>query len=169
MATSWSPRVPGEIGIQPITDFSSTDQHGVGSIIQAKDMGTTDYGTGEFIYLKGVASTLVGSWVKYNADDYSTVLDIRGSLAPVAIAMSASVADTYGWYQIGGKAVGKVLTGFADNGLVYATATAGSIDDAVVAGDRIKRAVGASAIGTPSSGKAEFEIDRPYADDATAA
>ena len=83
--------------------------------------------------------------------------------------MSANVASQYGWYQIQGKAIGKAATGYADNGLVYATATAGTIDDAVVAGDRVKDALGASAVGTPSSGLAEFEIQRPWMDDATAA
>jgi hypothetical protein len=52
---------------------------------------------------------------------------------------------------------------------LYATATAGEADDAVVAGDRIKRAKGASAVGTPSTGLAEVEIDRPFMDDAVAA
>jgi hypothetical protein len=84
--------------------------------------------------------------------------------------MSANVAGpNYGWYQIGGKAVGKALTGFADNGLVFATSTAGSIDDAVVAGDRVKKAIGASALDGPATGMAEFELDRPFMDDATAA
>jgi hypothetical protein len=83
--------------------------------------------------------------------------------------MSACVADEYGWYQIYGKAVGKALASYADNGLVYATATAGSIDDAVVAGDRVKNAKGASAVDTPSTGLAEFEIQYPFMDDATAA
>jgi len=83
--------------------------------------------------------------------------------------MSVNVANSYGWYQISGKAVGKCLASYADNGLVYATATAGSIDDAVVAGDRVKKAIGASAIGTPSTGLAEFEIDRPFMDDAASA
>jgi hypothetical protein len=52
---------------------------------------------------------------------------------------------------------------------VYATATDGSIDDAVVAGDRVKLALGASAVGTPSAGLAEFEIQYPFMDDATSA
>ncbi len=47
--------------------------------------------------------------------------------------------------------------------------TAGSVDDAVVAGDRVKNAVGASAIGVPSGSFAEFEIARPWMDDAVAA
>jgi hypothetical protein len=156
----------GRLGLPEITATDTEAKVKVGTIVCAED---PDYGAGEFIYLKGLASTAVGSWVTYNMDDGSTALLAANAIGPVAVAMSANVANQYGWYQIGGKAVGKALTGYADNGLVYATATAGSIDDAVVAGDRVKRAKGASAVGTPSSGLAEFEIDRPFMDDATAA
>lgn len=156
----------GRLGVPAITDTDTTAAVPVGTIVTAED---PTYGAGEFVYLKGVASTAVGSWVTYNMDDGSTALLAANAIGPVAVAMSANVADQYGWYQIQGKAVGKALTGYADNGLVYATATAGSIDDAVVAGDRVKRAKGASAVDTPSTGLAEFEIDRPFMDDATAA
>ena len=105
----------------------------------------------------------------YNSDDHSTTRLAANAIGPVAVAMSACVASNYGWYQISGKAVGKALASFADNANVYATATAGSIDDAVVAGDRVKLAKGASAVGTPSAGLAEFEIHRPFMDDALAA
>lgn len=138
----------------------------VGDIIRATD---PTYGSGEFIYLNGVASTVIGSWVTYNADDYSTTLLAANAIGPVAVAMSATVASTSGWYQIQGKAVGLALTGFVDDANVYATATAGSVDDAVVAGDRVKNAKGASAVGVPSAGLAEFEIERPWMDDGLAA
>jgi hypothetical protein len=82
--------------------------------------------------------------------------------------MSASVANQWGWYQVGGKAVVKAGT-VADNGNVYATATPGTVDDAVVAGDRVKNAKFASADGTPTAGLAECEIWRPFMDDAVAA
>jgi hypothetical protein len=155
------------IGLQPITEVSSVQQHPLGMIVQAVD---ETYGAGEFVYLKGVASTVVGSWVTYNADDGTTALLAANAIGPVGVAMSANAAaTTFGWYQISGKAVGLALAAYADNGLVYATATAGSIDDAVVAGDRVKLAKGASAIDTPSAGFAEFEIHRPFMDDATAA
>lgn len=157
------------LGLQPIADTSTTQLHPLGTIQKAKDIASTAYGEGEFIYLKGVASTAVGSWVTFNRDDGSTALLAANAIGPVAVAMSANVASQYGWYQISGKAVGKALTGFVDNANVYATATAGSIDDAVVAGDRVKNAKGASAVDTPSSGLAEFEIDRPFMDDALAA
>lgn len=154
------------IGSQAIAETSTTQRHQLGTVVRASD---PTYGSGEFIYLSGVASTAVGSWVTYHEDDYSTTLLAANDIGQVAVAMSANVASQYGWYQIKGKAVGKALANYADNGLVYATATAGSIDDAVVAGDRVKKAIGASAVGTPSSGLAEFEIDRPFMDDATAA
>lgn len=162
------------LGMQPIAATlpassaagSSTPGPWLGDIHRAQD---PVYGNGEFIYLQGVANTALGSWVVYNADDFSTVLLGADMIGPVAVAMSANVAGQYGWYQIQGKAIGKVLSGFVDNANVYATATAGSVDDAVVAGDRVKNAKGASAIGTPSAGLAEFEIQRPFVDDALAA
>ena len=156
-------------GMQNIGDTSTTQNQVLGTIVQAVDVASTAYGAGEFVYLLGVASTVLGSFVTHNADDNSTALLAANAIGPVAVAMSINVASQYGWYQISGKAVGKALTGYADNALVFATATAGSIDDAVVAGDRVKLAKGASAVGTPSTGLAEFEIQRPFMDDATAA
>ena len=151
---------------QPIAETSTTLKHRLGDRFKCSD---PTYGPGEFIYLQGVASTAIGSWVTFNADDGTTALLAANAIGPVAIAMSANVASQYGWYQIYGKAVGKALTGFADDGNVYATSTAGSIDDAVVAGDRVKNAKGASAVDTPSTGLAEFEIQYPFMDDALAA
>lgn len=158
------------IGLPAITDTdvvaNMSEAPKYGFIAQAVD---PTYGIGEFIFLKGAASTVVGSWVTYNADDYSTTLLAPNAIGPVAVAMSACVSGNGGWYQISGKAVGRALAGYVDNALVYATATAGSVDDAVVAGDRVKLAVGASAVGTPSANLAEFEIQRPFMDDGTAA
>lgn len=157
---------PNLIGAQPIATTSTTQQHPLGMLVEGHD---PTYGPGTFIYLKGVASTAVGSFVLFNYDDGSTSLLAANDIGPVAIAMSANVANQYGWYQRRGKAVGKVATGFVDNANVYSTATAGTVDDAIVAGDRVKNAKGASAIDTPSTGLAEMEIDNPFVDDALAA
>lgn len=158
------------LGHTPIgnIDTAANPAHPVGTIVRAKD---ATYGAGEFIYLKGVASTVVGSVVLYAADDFSTSLAVADDIGPVAIAMQISVASTWGWYQIQGKGVAKVLAAFADNANCYLTATAGSVDDAVVAGDLVFNMKGASAIDTPSTGLAEVEIERPFVknglDDAT--
>lgn len=154
------------IGSQPIATTDTAQNHPLGTIVTAID---PVYGAGEFIYLKGLAATAVGTWVTYNSDDFSSTLLAANAIGPVAVAMSANIANQYGWYQIQGKALGLCLAGFLDNANVYATATAGSVDDAVVAGDRVKGAVGASAIGVPSGSFAEFEIARPFMDDAVAA
>lgn len=151
---------------QSIADTSTTQALPLGTRVRAAD---SSLGAGEFIYLSGVASTAVGSWVIFNEADYSTVLLGANAIGQVAVAMSANVASSYGWYQVRGKAVGKALTGFVDNANVYATATPGSVDDAVVAGDRVKQCKGASAVDTPSTGLAYFEIDAPFMDDGLAA
>ena len=155
-------------GSQKITDVSDTinEAHPVGTEVTASD---TTLGGATFIYLMGVASTAIGTWVVY--DDYGqTALLTPNYIGPVAIAMAATGANQYGWYQrTGQNAVGKVAAGFVDNANVYITATPGTVDDAVVAGDRVKNARGASAIGTPSAGLAYFEISRPFVDDGLAA
>lgn len=153
----------GALGHQPIAQNSPVQNHPLGTIVQAYD---PVYGGGEFIYLKGVANTALGSWVNFWTDDGSTALLATSITAPVAVAMAPTVADEFGWYQITGKAVGKAGAGFADNALVWVmAATPGSVDDSDVAGDRVHGATGASAVDTPSTGLAEFEIHRPYTND----
>lgn len=154
-----------EVLPQAIADISTTQLMPLGTRCKAYDVASTNYGEGEFIYLLGVASTAIGSAVVINPDDFSTTLASANAIGSVAFAMSANVASSYGWYQIYGKAVGKVLTGFADNANCYLTSTAGSIDDAIVAGDYISGCKGASAINTPSTGLAELEISYPFVQD----
>jgi hypothetical protein len=167
--TNWH-SVENRAGIQGIAEVSTTQQHPLGTIVKAVDYGSNQNGEGEFIYVKGVTNGARGSWVTINEDDYTTALLAANAIGRVGILMSVLDAATdYGWAQISGKAVGKALAAFADDANVYATATAGSVDDAVVAGDRVKRAKGASALDFPETGMAEFEIDRPCMDDALAA
>lgn len=154
------------VGWQPIATTETTQKHPLGSIRRAYDKDATAYGSGEFIYLKGVASTVVGDAVTYNLDDGSTTRLVANAIGPVGIAMSANVANQYGWYQISGKAVVKAAT-VVDNANVYISGTAGTVDDAVVDGDMVHLAKFASADGTPSAGFAEIEISRPYTDDIT--
>lgn len=138
------------------SDVHDTAQHELGTRV-------ADVNGNEYIYLKGVASTAAGSWVSFDEAHLTTLLAANAK-GRVAVAMAAIVADKYGYYQIYGKnTIAKVLTGFADDGLVYSTATAGSVDDAVVAGDLVVGAIGRSAI---SSGVATMELNYPFATDA---
>ena len=150
-------------------DFYAVDSvqtFALGTVLKGVD---ASLGQGEFIYLKGVASCVEGSFVTYSEKDQTAILLAANAIGSVGIAMAATVAGKFGWFQIKGAAVGKVAAAFADNGLVYATATAGTADDAAVAGDRVKCALGASAIDTPATGFAYIDIRYPWMDDATAA
>jgi hypothetical protein len=74
------------------------------------------YGEGEFILLKGVANTVVGSVVTYNGTTYETALApvTNNQARPVAIAMAANTSATrFAWYQIGGTAIANRTTGVA--------------------------------------------------------
>lgn len=105
---------------QAIATTSTTQAHPLGTIVRAVD---STYGEGEFIYLKGVASTVVGSIVEYDTS-FATGLATIAVNTPraLAVAMSANVANQYGWYQISGESVmAKASTvSFAANAIVGA-------------------------------------------------
>jgi hypothetical protein len=130
------------IGTQPIADTDTEQKHKLGTIVRAVD---PTYGEAEFIYLKGVASTAVGSLVTYNTSSWTTTLAAVGTnkAQPSAVAMSANVASQYGWYQISGVAVMKktctvslaanAAVGVLTIGLVAGTGSGKEIQGALVA------------------------------------
>lgn len=89
---------------QLIAATSTTAKLPLGTIVRAVD---PTYGEGEFIYLLGVASTVVGSVVTWHPTTYQTALcPVGNNLSkPVAFAMSANLAAGYGWYQMSGLTV----------------------------------------------------------------
>jgi hypothetical protein len=150
-----------QIGVQPIAETSTTKQHDLGKIVRAKD---PTYGEGEFIYLKGVASTVVGSLVMYDQYLGTTTLNTTtGGIGPVAVAMSANVLANYGWYQVAGSAVVLAPNSMTPGANVYAlAATAASVDDAQVNGEQVLNAVVSVSTGTPSTGLGVIQINRPF-------
>jgi len=130
----------------------------VGKRVRAWD---PTYGEAEFIYLKGAASTAAGTPVIYDENANTTTLGVAGSRGPVAIAMAANIAGQYGWYLIAGSI--PVNTGantVASGAPMYWTSTAGSLDDAVVSGDKIDGMVSKAA---NSGGFTLVQVDRPVA------
>jgi hypothetical protein len=145
------------VGLQPIAVTSTVQQHIIGMRVHAYD---PTYGEGEFIYLKGLAATAVGETVIYDTYANTTKRAVASDRGPVAVAMSANVASQFGWYQIAGSAIVKsnaVVSGAS----VYVTATAGTVDDAVVAGDKIDGMRFKTADGTPSAGFVTAQLARP--------
>lgn len=157
---AWTP-TENQLGIQPIAVSSTVQNHPLGTIIRAND---PTYGGGEFIYLKGIASTVVGSMVDYDQFLATTALSpATAGTGPVAVAMSVNVASQFGWYQIGGAAVVKAPNAMVVGADVFSlAATPGSVDDAAVAGEQILNAKASTTTGSPSAGLAVIMIDRPF-------
>jgi hypothetical protein len=126
-------------GIQ--TDLSvidTTARHPLGTRCKAKDVGSTGYGLGEFIYLGGTDSvTCAAGSVVYIKDDYTVALVAARAVGACALALSAiTSAAMYGWFQVLGKGVAASDTVSANTAL-YVDGTAGRVDDAAVAGDQV--------------------------------
>jgi hypothetical protein len=131
----------GRIGLQPIANTSTVQNHPLGTIIRATD---PTYGEGEFIYLVGVASTAVGDAVTWNSATHVTTRAAVGANKsfPVGFAMSANVASQYGWYQISGIAratktatislAAGVAVGIKTVGRISVTGTGKELNGAVV-------------------------------------
>lgn len=149
-------------GAQAVADTSTVKQHPLGTICKGWD---PTYGAGEFIYLLGVASTVVGSPVTFDATTWQTTLAAVGANLPrrVAFAMSANVASQYGWYQISGMAVASksasiccvagAAVGVKTTGLISKTASGKEIQGALVA------ATASAATGRIT---VTLSIDRPH-------
>lgn len=154
--------VDGRIGAQAIADNSTTQKHPLGTIVRAVD---STYGEGEFIYLKGVASTTVGAPVTYNTSSYTTALAAVGAnkAQPMAFAMSACVASEFGWYQVGGIVVAKktctvslaanAAVGVLTTGLIAGTGSGKEVQGALVA---------AVASATAGRTTVQLVVNRPH-------
>jgi hypothetical protein len=115
----------------------------------------------KYVYLKGVANTVAGSWVTFDEAGVTALIDTDVAdsvIGPVAIAIAATIANTYGWYGRKGTFSGVSAT-IADNAKVFPTSTAGQVDDTSVAGSQI---VGAKARSADSGGLATFQINDPW-------
>ena len=156
--------IAGPVGFQPIADTSTTKNHPLGRVVSATDDGVTlaGLGSGEFIYLKGIASTVVGSMVDYDQYLGTTALSpATGGIGPVAVAMSANVANQFAWYQICGTAAVKCPTSVVGGEVFMLAATPGSVSSADVANETICNAKFTTLTGTPAAGLALMQINRP--------
>ena len=128
----------------------------------SNDIGGERVGSdgGIYKYLKGVAGTVVGSWVAY--DEHGQTIGVD-STAPalvgmVAIATAATGDGTYGWYGVDGVFLARAAT-VADDAKVFATPTLGVCDDVAVPEHQIVPAVWRSVM---ANGLATVEIHRPF-------
>jgi hypothetical protein len=150
-----------------LTEVSSTARNAVGLVIA----GVDDFGNlAEFIYLKGVASTIAGSVVTYDHAGVTTLI-VADASGPVAIALSATVASTFGWYAITGTFLADVV---ANSAAAATTAknpgretTDGKVGDGRAAGDEINNFF--QRVATTTAALAYCQISRPFVNNFTGA
>lgn len=142
--------------------LSPTPPNVLGMVVRAFD---PTFGEGEFILLKGVASTIVGSLVIWDGTTYATTLcaTTANQGRPVAVSMAANTASTtFSWYQIGGTAVvAKSAVSFAATVALGVNST-GKVG-AVASGKQILGARTANAA-TVASATSTIQVvmDRPH-------
>ncbi len=154
-------------GFQPIVVTDTVQNHALGTTVRGSD---PVYGSGEFIYLLGVASTVAGSVVVWNGNStgtptYQTALAAAtaGQARPLAVAMSANVAAQYGWYQISGQAVCVTNGTLAAGPAAVYLAGAGALTSTQANGAQVLGAINVTATGTPAANRAVVEINAPHA------
>lgn len=153
----------GIVGTQPIGNIDTVQKHPLGFQLDAID---AVFGGGRFIYLKGVASTVVGSVVTWDVagatPGFQTVLAAATANAgqQLAVATAALVAGTFGWYQIAGVAL------VATNGAQIVSSKAwlagsGAITSTAATGVGIVGIRTLTATGTPAANQCYAQLDHP--------
>jgi hypothetical protein len=124
----------------------------------------------EYIYLTGVASTIVGSVVTYDNAGV-TALIVADASGPVAVAMAITVASTFGWYCIQGTIPVDVV---ANSAACATTAknpgretTDGKVGDGRAAGDEINNFF--QRVATTAAAVVNCQIDHPFVNNFTGA
>ncbi len=160
---NWVIDDPWAAGGQSVTDVSTVARHPLGTIAAGHDADGT-YGGGEFIYLKGVGSTQNGTLVNYDQTlATTTIAPATGGKGSCAVAMAATVANTFGWYQVCGAAAVRAPNAMTPGAEVFMlAATPGSVDDAAVNGEQVLNATVSTTTGTPSTGLGIIQINRPF-------
>lgn len=158
--TGWAGVFAGDTSI-----VDTVRQHQLGT--RARDIDGNEY-----VYMQGVASVVAGTWVSYDEAHVTTRL-AANAVGRVAVAKAAIDATTdFGWFQIYGNCQDAAAISGGDaaaNVAVYATSTAGSVDDVAVIGDLVKGAFFRTQEGEATSGEGycDVELTYPYVDDET--
>lgn len=155
------------LSVGQLTDVDTSARNPLGTRVQGTDaLGNS----AEYIYLTGVASTIVGSVVTFDQAGLTTLI-VADASGPVAVAMAITVASTYGWYAIQGTIMVDVV---ANSAAAATTAknpgretTDGKVGDGRAAGDEINNFFQRTA--TTGAALVYCQIDHPFVNNFTGA
>jgi hypothetical protein len=147
----------------------------VGQLTDVHDSAKNPVGTVAFDnegnvyrYMKGVGSTVTGSWVTYD-EAGATALLAANAKGPVAVAMAAIVANCYGWYCVVSQTQTAMLAAnCADNALIGRETSDGVAGDGRAAGDEIYNAISRGSTGGAAALTA-VQFAYPFVDDSKGA
>ena len=133
--------------------------------VQKYDFGTRarDTAGNEYVYLKGVASTVLGSWVTFDELGVTTLL-VANAIGPVAVAMAIiDSTSEYGWYCIYGTCEASIAANSSADKAIGFETSSGVAGDGKAAGDCISGAVQRDT--TTTAAVVTVQINYPYVDD----
>lgn len=155
------------LGLKGFANIDTATAVPFGTVVRGQD-SASGAGGGEFIYLPGVAGTVVGSLVTYDPLNKKTALapNTANLGQPLAVAMAA-VATTanYGWYQIYGVAtIKKTAVKVSPNVAIFLSGTTGRIMSTAASGKEVinARTVNAATVASATS-TVQVLINRPFA------
>ena len=139
-----------------LEDVCSSDLEGVGT--------SRFEGNDEYVFLQGVASTVVGSAVVVEYDYTTTLLTRDEGQYPrkIAVAMGITVASKFGWYQV--KGIGSVWAAAscaAERQLYTDTSTTGGVDGTSASEHAIHGLILTAACGASAAATA-CQMDYPW-------
>ena len=161
---TWTPMGNSLYGSAP-GSIDTTQKAPIGTVAWFKD---PNYGPAEFIYLLGVANTVAGDAVSYNGTTGATTRAAAGAGIPwtIAFATAATVASTWGWYQISGRTIANktktvsfaagIAVGISTEALISASSSLKELLNAWVA------IVASATTTTNNGGKIVLNINRPH-------
>lgn len=170
MASNWISSGNAGLGFpKPGIVYDANQSIVVGTRARFRDIGTTFLSEGEFIWLPGVANTILGSWVSFSTTDGtvntgSTTLwaGTASTSFPLAVATAAIVASSWGWYQIYGAAI-CAISGTIAAGNSAAWQAAGVVQAAAVATKNVEGVIALSANAVPAANQAIYFLSYPSA------
>ena len=130
-----------KIFLGKLTDIYASASEGLGTV--------RNEGDDEYLFCKGVASTVRGSAVTIDEDYATALLTTTLGAVPrrIGFACAATVASKWGWYQIRGVDVPMSLAAScAKDVALYTTATGGVLDDATASVHKVLGVVADTAV-----------------------
>lgn len=123
-------------------DIDTVARNPIGAMCRYVD---ATQGLQEYVYLKGVASCLLGDSVSFNSNAYTAVRLVATAVGRVAIAPAAILAANWGWFLVFGFYPTANSDTVAGAGGLFIDGTAGRVDDASSAGNFVNGMVSTAA------------------------